>query len=39
MLRFSTPEHIAGAVLYLCSDLAATVTGTTLSVDGGWTAH
>jgi 3-hydroxybutyrate dehydrogenase len=28
----------AGAVLYLCSDAAAQVTGTTISVDGGWTA-
>jgi 3-hydroxybutyrate dehydrogenase len=39
MLRFSTPEHIGGAVLYLCSDAAATVTGIHLSVDGGWTAQ
>ena len=31
-------EQIAGAVLYLCSDAAAQVTGTTISVDGGWTA-
>jgi 3-hydroxybutyrate dehydrogenase len=39
MLRFSTPEHIAAAVLYLCGDGAATVTGIHLSVDGGWTAQ
>jgi NAD(P)-dependent dehydrogenase (short-subunit alcohol dehydrogenase family) len=39
MLRFSTPEHIAAAVLYLCSAGAETVTGTHLSVDGGWTAQ
>ena len=39
MLQFSTTANIAGAVLYLCSDLANTVTGTSLSVDGGWTAH
>jgi 3-hydroxybutyrate dehydrogenase len=39
MLKFSTPESIGGAVLYLCGDLAATVTGTHISVDGGWTAH
>jgi enoyl-[acyl-carrier-protein] reductase (NADH) len=25
-------------VLYLCSDMAAQVTGTAISVDGGWTA-
>jgi 3-hydroxybutyrate dehydrogenase len=31
-------DQIAGAVLYLCSDAAAQVTGTTISVDGGWTA-
>ena len=39
MLRFSTREHIAAAVLYLCSAGAETVTGTHLSVDGGWTAQ
>jgi NAD(P)-dependent dehydrogenase (short-subunit alcohol dehydrogenase family) len=31
------PEEIAGAVLYLCSDLAGNVTGTQLVVDGGRT--
>jgi len=36
--QFATIEQIAGAVLYLCSDVAAQVTGTTISVDGGWTA-
>jgi 3-hydroxybutyrate dehydrogenase len=39
MLRFSTPEHIGAAVLYLCSEGAATVTGAHLAVDGGWTAQ
>ena len=39
MLKFSSPESIGAAVLYLCGDLAATVTGTHISVDGGWTAH
>jgi 3-hydroxybutyrate dehydrogenase len=39
MLEFSTPEGIGGAVAYLCSDLAATVTGIHISVDGGWTAR
>jgi NAD(P)-dependent dehydrogenase (short-subunit alcohol dehydrogenase family) len=33
--RYATPEDIAGAVLYLCSDLAGDVTGTQLVVDGG----
>jgi 3-hydroxybutyrate dehydrogenase len=39
MLRFSTPAHIAAAVLYFCSEEAETVTGAQLSVDGGWTAQ
>jgi 3-hydroxybutyrate dehydrogenase len=39
MLKFSTPEGMGAAALYLCSDGAATVTGIHLSVDGGWTAH
>ena len=31
-------EEIAGTVLFLCSDAGRSVTGTALSVDGGWTA-
>jgi len=33
--RYATPEEIAGAVLYLCSDLAGDVTGTHIVIDGG----
>jgi NAD(P)-dependent dehydrogenase (short-subunit alcohol dehydrogenase family) len=33
--RYATPEEIANAVLYLCSDLSGSVTGTHLIVDGG----
>ena len=33
------PEDIAYAVLYLASDEAAFVTGSTLVVDGGATSH
>ncbi|MCT4556620.1 MAG: SDR family oxidoreductase [Pelagimonas sp.] len=33
--RFSTPEDLANAALYLCSDEAAMVTGVCLEVDGG----
>lgn len=36
--EFATIEQIGGIVLFLCSDAAAQVTGTTVSVDGGWTA-
>lgn len=35
--RMGQPEDIAGAVLYLVSDLASYVTGQTIIVDGGWT--
>ncbi len=35
---FVTVEQVAGTALFLCSDAAAQITGTTISVDGGWTA-
>jgi NAD(P)-dependent dehydrogenase (short-subunit alcohol dehydrogenase family) len=35
--RFGTPEDVARAILFLASDDAAYITGTTLVVDGGWT--
>ncbi|WP_138464914.1 3-hydroxybutyrate dehydrogenase [Poseidonocella sp. HB161398] len=36
--EFATVEQLGGTVLYLCSPAADQVTGTTISVDGGWTA-
>lgn len=35
--RFGTPQDIANAVLFLCSDRASFVTGVDLAVDGGQT--
>ncbi|ACM31308.1 SDR family NAD(P)-dependent oxidoreductase [Rhizobium rhizogenes] len=37
--RIGTVEDIMGAIVYLASDAAALVTGTSLLVDGGWTAE
>jgi len=37
--RLGYPEEIAGTVAFLASDDAAFVTGETLRVDGGFTAH
>lgn len=37
--RVGTPEEIAGAVLWLCSDLASYMTGQTMAIDGGWVAQ
>jgi len=36
--QFATVEQIGGTVVFLCSDHAEQITGTTISVDGGWTA-
>jgi 3-hydroxybutyrate dehydrogenase len=39
MAAFSTPDQIGGLAVFLCSDSAATITGTHVSIDGGWTAQ
>jgi NAD(P)-dependent dehydrogenase (short-subunit alcohol dehydrogenase family) len=34
--RLGKPEEIADAVVWMCADLGAFVTGASISVDGGW---
>ena len=36
--EFATVEEIGGTAVFLCSSAANQITGTTISVDGGWTA-
>ncbi|MEM7014921.1 MAG: 3-hydroxybutyrate dehydrogenase [Verrucomicrobiota bacterium] len=36
--EFVTAEQVAGSVAFLCSAAADQITGTTMSIDGGWTA-
>ena len=37
--RFATGEDVADAVVWACSERARMVTGTSVVVDGGWTAR
>lgn len=36
--KFTTIEQIAGTALFLCSEAAENMTGSHISLDGGWTA-
>ncbi|GAB2897703.1 3-hydroxybutyrate dehydrogenase [Uliginosibacterium flavum] len=37
--QFVSVQEIADSVLFLCSDAARSITGTSLSIDGGWTTQ
>jgi 3-hydroxybutyrate dehydrogenase len=39
MWQFSTPAHLGALTVFLCSEAGATMTGTALPMDGGWTAQ
>jgi len=39
MHEFSKPENIGALAVFLASDSAATITGSSYSIDGGWTAQ
>jgi 3-hydroxybutyrate dehydrogenase len=36
--NFVTPEQLGDTVAFLCSPAADQITGTTVAVDGAWTA-
>ena len=37
--RFATVEELGAVTAFLCSEAAASITGTAMPVDGGWVAH
>jgi 3-hydroxybutyrate dehydrogenase len=39
MHTFTTPEQLGALAVFLCGEAAATMTGTTMSMDGGWVAQ
>lgn len=39
MHQFTKPESIGGLAVFLCTDDAATITGSAYSIDGGWVAQ
>ncbi|HEV2629814.1 MAG TPA: 3-hydroxybutyrate dehydrogenase [Pseudolabrys sp.] len=39
MHEFSSPENIGALAVFLASDAAASITGSSYSIDGGWTAQ
>jgi enoyl-[acyl-carrier-protein] reductase (NADH) len=39
MKKLASAEEVASACIFLLSDLSGSTTGTSLRVDGGWTAE
>lgn len=39
MKRLLEPEEVSEMIAYLCSPIANFITGSSFSIDGGWTAH
>lgn len=37
--KFALVEEMAALAVFLCGEQAASITGTALPIDGGWTAH
>jgi 3-hydroxybutyrate dehydrogenase len=37
--QFVKPEEVAAMATYLCGDMARSITGTSIAIDGGWTAR
>ena len=39
MHEFTKPESVGALTVFLCSDAAATITGSAYSIHGGWVAQ
>jgi len=38
-MKPALPEHIGETIVFLCSEAGGSIKGTSIAIDGGWTAQ